>query len=76
MCVVGNKLDKNKMRQVGYKEATEFAISIGSLYHECSALNSEGIYTRVFQNLLIKLISLVFLNFNCHLILIVFELYI
>ncbi|GBM14279.1 Ras-like GTP-binding protein RYL2 [Araneus ventricosus] len=43
MCVVGNKLDKNKMRQVGYKEATEFAISIGSLYHECSALNSEGV---------------------------------
>ncbi|GIY59657.1 ras-related protein Rab-31 [Caerostris darwini] len=43
MCVVGNKLDKNSLRQVGYKEATEFAISINSLYHECSALNSDGV---------------------------------
>ncbi|GFS88711.1 ras-related protein RabJ [Nephila pilipes] len=43
ICVVGNKVDKHTHRQVGFKEAAEYAMSIGSLYHECSALNSEGV---------------------------------
>ncbi|GFS42348.1 ras-related protein Rab-21 [Trichonephila clavipes] len=43
ICVVGNKVDKHTQRQVGFKEAAEYAMSIGSLYHECSALNSKGV---------------------------------
>ncbi|KFM77171.1 hypothetical protein X975_23192, partial [Stegodyphus mimosarum] len=43
MCVVGNKCDMNAYRQVGLREANEYAISIGALYHETSALSSEGV---------------------------------
>lgn len=42
MCVVGNKCDMNNFRQVGYNEAMDYAFSIGALYHEASALSSEG----------------------------------
>ncbi|XP_015922271.1 ras-related protein Rab-31 [Parasteatoda tepidariorum] len=45
LCVVGNKCDMNSIRQVGFREASEYAISIGALYHEASALNSEGVET-------------------------------
>ncbi|GFQ68948.1 ras-like GTP-binding protein RYL2 [Trichonephila clavata] len=43
ICVVGNKVDKHTHRQVGFKEAAEYAMSIGSLYHECSAFNCKGV---------------------------------
>lgn len=43
MCVVGNKCDMNNFRQVGYNEAMDYAFSIGALYHEASALSSEGV---------------------------------
>ncbi|XP_054707396.1 ras-related protein Rab-31-like [Uloborus diversus] len=43
MCVVGNKCDMNTFRQVGIKEASDYACSIGALYYETSALSSEGV---------------------------------
>ncbi|KAG8201973.1 hypothetical protein JTE90_027446 [Oedothorax gibbosus] len=43
MCVVGNKCDMSSFRQVGFQEASNYAISIGALYHESSALNSQGV---------------------------------
>lgn len=43
MCVVGNKCDMNNFRQVGFREAAEYASSIGALYHEASAVSSEGV---------------------------------
>lgn len=42
ICVVGNKCDMSNIRQVGLREASEYAFSIGALYHESSALNSQG----------------------------------
>lgn len=42
MCVVGNKCDMNNFRQVPFREGADYANSIGALYHEASALSSEG----------------------------------
>lgn len=43
LCVVGNKCDMRDVRAVKFKEASEYAASIGALYHEASALSSEGV---------------------------------
>ncbi|KAJ3637137.1 hypothetical protein MTP99_000620 [Tenebrio molitor] len=43
LCVVGNKIDLAKNRQVSRDEAIQYARSIGATYHECSAMQDQGV---------------------------------
>jgi Ras-related protein Rab-21 len=43
LCVVGNKIDLAKNRQVSRDEAIQYARSIGATYHECSAMQDQVI---------------------------------
>ncbi|EFA06553.2 uncharacterized protein LOC661602 [Tribolium castaneum] len=43
LCVVGNKSDLAKNRQVNRDEAIQYAKSIGATYHECSAMHDQGV---------------------------------
>ncbi|XP_067143017.1 uncharacterized protein [Centruroides vittatus] len=43
MCILGNKIDLELKRTVDKKEASQYAISIGALYFETSAITFEGI---------------------------------
>ncbi|KAJ3648404.1 hypothetical protein Zmor_020209 [Zophobas morio] len=43
LCVVGNKIDLSKNREVTRDEAIQYARSIGASYHECSAMQDQGV---------------------------------
>jgi Ras-related protein Rab-21 len=43
LCVVGNKIDLAKNRQVSRDEAIQYAKSIGATYYECSAMQNQGV---------------------------------
>ncbi|XP_063905526.1 uncharacterized protein LOC135124409 [Zophobas morio] len=43
LCVVGNKIDLRENRQVTRDEAYQYARSIGASYHECSAMQDQGV---------------------------------
>ncbi|XP_063904840.1 uncharacterized protein LOC135123912 [Zophobas morio] len=50
LCVVGNKIDLRENRQVTRDEAYQYARSIGASYHECSAMQDQGVEV-IFDNL-------------------------
>ncbi|RZC36778.1 ras-related protein RABF2b [Asbolus verrucosus] len=43
LCVVGNKIDLAKNREVSRDDAIQYARSIGATYHECSAMHDQGV---------------------------------
>lgn len=43
LCVLGNKSDLDLLREVDEAEAREYANNMGAIFHETSALSSEGV---------------------------------
>lgn len=57
LIVVGNKSDCIKDRKIDSEEGRKYAVSIGALYHETSALYGEGI-DAVFQTIATEMLKL------------------
>ncbi|XP_063905524.1 uncharacterized protein LOC135124406 [Zophobas morio] len=57
LCLIGNKTDLDKKREVTKNQAKQYADSIGASYYECSAQQGEGI-REVFDDVARRMISL------------------